>query len=100
MADLTAALGKPQLTSASGRWLLWDIRPWAERTGLTNAEARAAARRLVGDASTGAREAAQTSPNPRPTAWVEVASAISQGNARHDPHLVEVRSSEACSRRA
>ena len=29
VADLTAALGKPQLTSASGRWLLWDIRPWA-----------------------------------------------------------------------
>ena len=49
VADLTAALGKPQLTSANGRWLLWDIRPWAERTGLTDAEARAAARRLVGD---------------------------------------------------
>jgi hypothetical protein len=48
VADLTAALGTPQLTSANGRWLLWDIRPWAERTGLTDAQARAAARRLVG----------------------------------------------------
>ncbi|HEY7938478.1 MAG TPA: hypothetical protein VID05_01525, partial [Acidimicrobiales bacterium] len=49
VADLTAALGKPQIKSANGRWLLWDIRPWAERTGLTDAEARVAARRLVGD---------------------------------------------------
>ena len=48
VADLTAALGKPQITSANGRWMLWDIRPWSIRTGLTNAQARAAAERLVG----------------------------------------------------
>jgi phosphoglycerol transferase len=47
---LQAALGPPDLTSADGaRWLFWDLRDYAERSGTSPAEQRDAARALVGD---------------------------------------------------
>lgn len=47
-AHLTAMLGTPMATSPDGRWVAWDLRPWATREGLSGAELHAAADSLVG----------------------------------------------------
>lgn len=47
-AKLRAALGEPMSQSPDGRWVAWDLRPWAERNGVDAAELRQAAIRMVG----------------------------------------------------
>ncbi len=47
-AALRAALGAPISSSPDGRWVAFDLRPWAAREGLSAGDLRAAATRLVG----------------------------------------------------
>ncbi len=48
IAKLDEAIGPQTFASPGGRWRFWDLRDYARATGRSEAELRAAARRLVG----------------------------------------------------
>lgn len=47
--ELTKALGPPMLRSKTGRWQLWDLRTYGQRSGMSRAQLREAAVALVGE---------------------------------------------------